>query len=170
MEEQRSRYRESSRMQGKTRAGGENCTIGIVDDSDISSVKKETMRSSGWVDRFSPRSDQSVRADCCGGSLEEIGIDWGGVVSGTDFASQVLRIGNLYYSAIDLGESITVSTQLQQALGLPGLFEFNQCVLLHLAASYVWTEQGRINRAPHRGPIDSLAAHLRSVEFQQASQ
>ena len=63
-----------------------------------------------------------------------------------------------------------MSTQLQQALGLPGLSEFNQCALFHLAAAYVWEEQGCPNQAPYRAQIDLLGSHLRIVEFQQASQ
>ena len=63
-----------------------------------------------------------------------------------------------------------MSTQLQQALGLPGLSEFDQCALLLLAAAYVWGEKGCPNQAPHQAQIDSLGPHLRLVESQQASQ
>ena len=63
-----------------------------------------------------------------------------------------------------------MSTQLQQAPGLSVLSEFNQCVILHLPAAYVWEEPGCPNQVPHRARIDSSASRLRLVEFQQASQ
>ena len=81
-----------------------------------------------------------------------------------------MRIGDLYYSSIDLGESITAPPQLQNALGLPGQTEFNQCVLLHLAAAYEWKEQKCSKKVPNRTRVDSLATQLHLAEYQQASQ
>ena len=85
-------------MQGQTRAGGENCAIGIACESGTARLKKEAMNSSDLVDRFSPQSGQSPRKDCSFvGDLDEIGIDLGGgSVLGTDFTSQAVGIGNLY--------------------------------------------------------------------------
>ena len=42
-----------------------------------------------------------------------IDVSRGGRVRCIDFPSQSLRIGDLYYSAIDLGDAITVPIQLQ---------------------------------------------------------
>ena len=76
----------------------------------------------------------------------------------------------MYYSSIDLGDSITVSTQLQKALGLPRKTESNQCVLLHVAAAYEWKEQNSPKMVPSRARVDSMAAQLRQVEYQQGTQ
>ena len=106
------------------------------------------------------------------GGVGRINIDvfWGESAKCVDFSPQSLRIGDLYYSAIDLGDAITSSTQLQKAMGLPGETESTQCALSHLAASYEWKEQNFRKRVPNRTRIDSLAAQLRQVEYQKGAQ
>ena len=99
-----------------------------------------------------------------------IEVRWGEIARCVDFPSRSLRIGDLYYSAFDLGDAITVPSQLQKALGLPGKVETDKCVPLHIAASYEREEQNFPKIVPNKTRVGSLAAQLRQVEYQQGAQ
>ena len=147
-------------------------------DSDVAlfeSIFKRALL--GLVDNGSRQDEQLARTKLLALEKGEQGVGrtiievwWCDSVKCIDFSSQSLGIGDLYYSDFHLGDSITVSTQLQKSLGWPVKTESNQCVLFHIAAAYEWEEQNCPTRVPSRTRVDSLAEQVRQVEYRQGAQ
>ena len=97
-----------------------------------------------------------------------IKVCWGEKTQCIDYTAQALKIGNLNFSTVDLGDSIVLPLTTQKALRAPAREENNQCVLLHLAAVGEWRNQGRPKRAPRKTRVSALASHFRQYGYQQA--
>ena len=99
-----------------------------------------------------------------------VAVRQGGEIQRIDYEPQSPHVGQIRYSAVDLG-GLTLSLATQKALHTPGRYEANQCVAHHLADASEWGNQDFPKRAPNRTGVEALARHFlqygyrRSVSF-----
>ena len=95
-------------------------------------------------------------------------VVWGQHMTLDDCCTQEVCISELCFTAVDYGDMIPTSEELQQILGFTQREEKNQCVLLHLAAALVHTEVGSKRSPPPASRVRLMAKSLRLLEAKQA--
>ena len=114
-------------------------------------------RSLGTLEEFGSRRDKSDDQVCLDYASEVPNSRTGRklqqqVIRGQhmtldDCPTQEISISELRFTAVDYGDSIPTSEELQQILGFAQKEEKNQCAVLHLAAALVQSETGL--KRPH---------------------
>ena len=77
-------------------------------------------------------------------------------------------MGPLHWVGLDFGDQLSLNDHLRTALPEPDKRERNQCVFLHLAASYEWYLQGRPRRPPVASRVQTAAQQIRQSEYKEA--
>ena len=95
-------------------------------------------------------------------------VSFGEKIKCIHYVAQALSVGELHFTAVDMGEDIPLNLRLRQALGSENKFEVNQCVIKHLALSLEWWHNGKAFRIPARSRVDILASELRASEYMKA--
>ena len=93
---------------------------------------------------------------------------WGQHMTLDDCCTQELVISELCFTAVDYGDLIPTSEELQKILGFAQKEEKNQCVILHLAAALVRSEVGPKRSPPPASRVLLMAKSLRLLEANQA--
>ena len=103
------------------------------------------------------------------GDTPPLKVIWGETSKLDDCTSQRVSIGSLSFFAIDFGDTLSLSDQLQRSLNSPDKTERNQCTLIALAAGITARSPGQTRNIPSALRVKHLASELRGVEWAQSS-
>ena len=96
-------------------------------------------------------------------------VIWGGTLKLDDCTSQLVPIGPLSFYAIDFGDTLSLSDQLQRSLNSQDKTERNQCTLIALAAGLVSRSPGQARNIPSELRAKHLASELGGIEWAQSN-